>query len=354
MKTENTKGFRTDPMLGRRGFLGTAAMGSLVLTVPQVAGAAVRALKKPVKIGVIADLHQDVMHDGLDRMKAFTMRMSIDKPDAIMQLGDFAYPNMDNREVIDHFNQAHKQSLHVIGNHDMDAGMTRQNCIDVWGMPGRYYVHEVAGIHMLVLDGNDPGSPTYAGGYAAYVGGEQVEWLKSQLNVIDGPVIVVSHQPLAGPSAVDNAEEIQEILSGAADKVILAVNGHTHIDDVLRVGGVNYLHVNSASYKWVGGDHRHESYPKSIHENHPWISCTCPYRDPLFATLTIDPGTSTILVRGAQSKWVGDSPEALGVKLSAGQETGQQVVPAIRDRRIDNTDRPEKGVDSGGGARKAE
>ena len=62
MKTENTKGFRTDPMLGRRGFLGTAAMGSLALTVPQVAGAVVRALKKPVKIGVIADLHQDVMH----------------------------------------------------------------------------------------------------------------------------------------------------------------------------------------------------------------------------------------------------------------------------------------------------
>ncbi|MCH2161594.1 MAG: metallophosphoesterase [Phycisphaerales bacterium] len=334
MKTENTTGIRSDRVLGRRAFLGTAAMGSLVLAVPQVARAAVRALKKPVKIGVIADLHHDVMHDGLDRMKAFTTRMSIDKPDAIMQLGDFAYPNADNKEVIDHFNQAHKQSLHVIGNHDMDAGMTRENCIDVWGIPARYYTQQVGGMHMLVLDGNDPGSPTYTGGYAAYIGKEQVEWLKAQLKAIDGPIIVVSHQPLAGSSAVDNAEEIQAILSGAADKVVLAINGHTHVDDVLRVGGVTYLHVNSASYKWVGGNHKHESYPKAIHEKHRWISYTCPYRDPLFATLTIDPETSTIVVKGAQSKWVGESPDELGVPLAAGLEAGRQVVPRIRDREI--------------------
>ena len=320
--------------LNRRAFLGTAAMGSLVLSLPRLSAAAARALARPVRIGVIADLHHDVMHDGVSRMKAFTTRMSEVRPDAIMQLGDFAYPNEANREVIELFNQAHPKSLHVIGNHDMDAGMTREACIKVWGMPARHYVQDVAGLKVLVLDGNDPGSPTYTGGYKSYVGKEQIDWLKAQLHALEGPIMVVSHQPLAGSSAVDNAEEIQAILGEAADKVILAVNGHTHIDDVVQAKGVNHLHVNSASYKWVGGSHQHESYPKDIHEKHPWIAYTCPYRDPLFAVLTIDPETATIRVEGGKSAWVGKSPEALEVGLSEGLAHGQEVVPAIRDRRI--------------------
>ena len=334
MTVESSQAILSDRTLDRRAFLGTVAMASLTISLPRTAMAAVGRLEKPVRLGVIADLHQDVMHDGLERMQAFTRRMEVDRPDAILQLGDFAYPNDDNSDVIELFNKAHAQSLHVIGNHDMDAGMTRKNCIDVWGMPGRYYSHEIKGLHLLVLDGNDAGSPTYTGGYASYVGEEQIAWLKKQLEVLDGPVIVVSHQPLAGPSAVDNAAEIQAILGAASDKVILAVNGHTHMDEVLRVDGVTYLHVNSASYNWVGGNHKNESYSEEIHQAHPWISHTCPYREPLFATLTVDPDTSTIRVEGATSSWVGKSPSELGVARSEERADGKQVVPLIRDRKL--------------------
>ena len=47
--------------------------------------------------------------------------------------------------------------MHVIGNHDTDAGFTKDNCIDVWGMPGRYYAKNIEGLQLLVLDGNDGG-----------------------------------------------------------------------------------------------------------------------------------------------------------------------------------------------------
>ena len=106
--------------------------------------------------------------------------------------------------------------LHVIGNHDTDAGFTKDNCIDKWGIPSRYYARDIEGLQLLVLDGNDAGSPTHKGGYVSYVGKEQVEWLKEQLATLDGPIMVACHQPLAGAYAVDNAEEIQAVLGDAA------------------------------------------------------------------------------------------------------------------------------------------
>ena len=326
--------FSVARLLDRRAFLGAVASSALVIRLPRASQAAARTLVKPVRIGVIADLHHDIMHDGVSRLQAFIERMAGDDPDAVLQVGDFAFPRASNAEVIDLFNGSHERALHVIGNHDMDAGLTRQDCMDVWGIPAPYYVREINGLHLLVLDGNDAGSPSHAGGYASYVGDEQVAWLKAQLDSINGPVVVASHQPLAGVSAVDNAEEIQSILGDSADKVVLAINGHTHMDEMNRVRGVTYLHVNSASYKWVGAKYGHESYPKAIHQAHPSISRTCPYRDPLFATLTIDPLTATIRVVGARSSWVGPSPDELGVPLPAGLSAGDQVSPRIRDRTI--------------------
>ena len=201
-------------------------------------------------------------------------------------------------------------------------------------MPNRYYATKVEGIDLLVLDGNDPGSPTHGGGYASYVGDEQVTWLKQQLATLDGPIIVASHQPLAGASAVDNAEEMQEILSSAADKIILVINGHSHIDQVIRVGHVTYLHINSASYQWVGGDYRHESYSKEIHDEHPWISYTCPYRDSLYATIGVDPATLTVTVKGRGSSWVGKSPAELGIDKNPNLTNGEEIAPRIRDREF--------------------
>lgn len=329
-----TEGLYDSPRLGRRDFLKATTATSITLTLPGISAAAVRRLGGPVRLGVIADLHHDVMHDGSERLGVFLDAMAANPPDAIIQLGDFAYPQPKNRGIIDRFNAAHENSLHVIGNHDTDAGSTTKQCIEMWGMPDRHYVENINGVRLLVLDGNDAGSPSHQGGYPRYIGPEQSQWLKTQLKTVDGPIIVACHQPLAGPWAIDNAEEIQELLSTAADKVILVINGHSHIDHVLRVGNVTHLHVNSASYQWVGGDHRHQSYSKEIHEAHPWISYTCPYQDALFATLVIDPGTHQVRVEGTTSGWVGRSPAELGAGKDPALIHGEHIAPRIRDRRL--------------------
>lgn len=318
----------------RRGFLRAATATSLALALPQASATPLGQLEKPVRIGLIADLHHDVMHDGIARMEAFVKKMASHRADAIMQLGDFAYPNANNSKVIAMFNQGHEMSLHVIGNHDTDAGHTKQQCLDIWGMPGRYYAQNIGGLQLLILDGNEGGSPTHKGGYPSYIGSEQTKWLKAKLATLDRPAIVASHQPLAGAWAVDNAAEMQAILGEAADKVILVVNGHSHIDDVLRVQGVTYMHVNSASYQWVGSAYKHESYSKELHARYPWISHTCPYRDSLFAMLTVDPQSLTIHVEGRQSQWVGKSPAELGQDLDVTLTNGEEIAPRIQDRRV--------------------
>jgi calcineurin-like phosphoesterase family protein len=319
----------------RRDFLATAATACVAFSIPKAAIAAVKKIAKQVTIGVITDLHQDVMHDAPQRLKVFLQHMKKIRPDALLQMGDFAYPGDINKEVIDLFNKAHTTRMHVIGNHDTDAGYKKEQCISYWGMPGRYYTQTVNGIAIIVLDGNDNGSPTHKGGYASYINPEQIAWLKEKLNEVTEPVIIVSHQPLAGERAIDNAAELQEILSGYSHKILMSINGHSHINSLLHIKGVNYLHINSASYFWVGGKYLHDTYPKEMLKDHKYLSHICPYKDALFATVTIDPVTLTLSIKGSGSEWIGQSPAALGYNEMETATIGEEIAPKINDRKIE-------------------
>ncbi len=320
-------------ILPRRDFFrATGVLGTSIL-LPRQVMAALSKIKKPIKLGMIADLHQDVMHDGPARLRAFLDAMKDEKPDALLQLGDFAYPTKKNEVVTKAFEKAHPKALHVLGNHDIDGRHSFDQVAKLWGMKGRYYTENVNGLELVVLDCNEK-PKNHKGGYPKYIGQKQLEWLAKQLKTLKGPILIISHQPLAGPGSIDNAGEVQALLNAAADKVLLAVNGHTHIDHVARAGKLSYLHVNSASYKWVGGSHRHKSYPPEVHSKFRSVEYTCPYRDSLFATLTIDPAKGRIEVKGRESQWVGKSPSQLAIPTKYGLTNGKEICPKIRSRQI--------------------
>jgi len=321
-------------MTNRRSFLVTTAGLSCGWHLSRHVSAALQELPAPVRLGLLADVHHDIMHDGLERIRQFVEAMRVFQPHAVLQLGDFAYPKQQNLPAIELFNHSHTCALHVIGNHDTDSGHTKQQCLDMWGMPARYYQRDMQGISLLVLDGNDRGSPTHRGGYPAYIGPEQSQWLEACLSSQPGPFLIVSHQPLAGAAAIDNAGAIQKLLTRFRDKIILAINGHSHLDSLVQIGGVSYLHINSAAYYWVGDAHKHESYTSSIHAAHPWISRTCPYASALFAQMTLDPASSSIILQGRQSQWVGATPGELGLQPPAGLSLEQEIAPRISDRRL--------------------
>mgnify|MGYP002624518699 CR=1 FL=1 len=328
----NAAAVENENALSRRRFL---QAGTFVasLALPTWVRAELSKLSAPVKIGLIADLHHYVIHDGPQRLAAFLEAMEQEQPDAIMQLGDFAYPSAENEPVTSAFANAHPRSLHVLGNHDVDDGHSFEEVVRLWKMKGRYYTQDVGGLELIVLDGNEK-PPGHQSGYPAHIGPEQLAWLEATLQRLTGPAVVVSHQPLAGPASVDNAPQVQDVLNTAADKILLAVNGHTHIDHVVRSGKIMCLHVNSASYYWVGGSYRHASYPGPIHAAHPYIEYTCPYSDPLFTTLTINPGAGRIDVQGRRSVWVGKSPAELGRDSNPVLTDGEEIVPQIRARSL--------------------
>ena len=144
---------------------------------------------------------------------------------------------------------------------------------------------------------------------------------------------------MAGPGSIYNAREVQALLNAASDKVLLAVNGHTHIDHLARAGKLSYLHVNSASYKWVGGSHKNKSYPPEVHAKFRWIEYTCPYQESLFATLIIDPAKGRVELKGRESQWVGKSPSQLEIPTKHGLTNEKEICPMIRNRRIEDSGR---------------
>lgn len=319
--------------ISRRHFVKTVLVTGVALQIPGYTLSMFSQGAKTTKIGIITDLHHDVIHNGLERLKVFVDHMKSVKPDALLQMGDLAYPDVKNKAVIDLFNNAHPVRMHVIGNHDTDGGHTKEQCIEYWGMPARYYTNDVNGIRFIILDGNEKG-PAYKSGYPSNINQVQADWLEAQLQMADKPVVVISHQPLAGALEVDNARQIQGLLSRYSKRILIAINGHTHIDSQYFIDGFHYMHINSASYFWMGGKFKHNSYGTQIHKEHPYICYTCPYKDALYTTLTVHPSSGIITIEGCRSEWVGPSPEELNYFNKDAMALPTEIVPWINKRHF--------------------
>jgi 3',5'-cyclic-AMP phosphodiesterase len=315
----------------RRSFIKKIALGSLALGG---VGTSAFSFSKPIKIGLISDLHQDIIPDGMERLQAFLSFMKKRRADAIVQMGDFAVPSEGNQPLISLFNTSHHKALHVLGNHDIDYGHTWEQCLKAYVMQSPYYSLELAGIKLLVLDGNENGSPQPRGSYPSYVGKLQQEWIRGELEKAEVPVLILSHQPIAGIYTLDNALEMQDLLAGFADKILLAINGHAHVDQYLEVKGVKYLHLNSASYYWVGEKLAHKSFPDKVHGKHPELAFTCPYSESLFALLSIDLQQGQITLEGRKAEWIGPSPLELGYTILSEDEQRRHVLPELSSRKI--------------------
>lgn len=302
-----------------------------------------------MRFGVCADLHADVMHDAARRVDAFLRCASREGVDFVVQLGDFCRPYERNRPVVDAWNSFDRPAYHVLGNHDTDGGFTREEVCRFWSMPQRYYSFDHGGWHFVVLDGNDP-SDDGGSGYSRHIAREQLDWLDHDLEQSVLPTVIFSHQCLADleapEEALDNAARLRAIcegrsrqVSGATGKphatgppaaVVACFSGHNHVDDHRVVSGIHYVQINSMSYYWLGNDYRQIRYDEQIDRDYPWIACTAPYREPLFAVVTLEPDTSVRLT-GTETSFVGPPPWKLGYPH---HHMAGHVVPRIRDRTL--------------------
>jgi len=287
-----------------------------------------------VRFGVVADVHKDIMHDADERLATFVDEMNRSKVDFTIQLGDFCRPDSQNVAFLDIWNAFRGPRFHVLGNHDMDGGFTREQTMAYWGMPKKYYSFDQEGFHFIVLDGNDRTDPPQEG-YAHFIGDEQTSWLRRDLAQNDKPVIIFSHQSLHDAWSVENGEEIRAILDqhnqqSEKGRIIACFNGHSHFDGAEQMNGIWYIGINSMSYQWLGEDYQYLRYSHEVDSLYPWIKYTAPYKDPLFAEVSIS-GQGKIKIRGRSSEFVGPSPWDLGFP----EEHKEQMVPCISDQILE-------------------
>lgn len=321
-------------LTSRRTFLGASAAASLTWAAPGLRDARREAPRDgQIRLGLISDVHQDVMHDGEERLQAFVSAMEDSKVQGIVNLGDFCVPHDRNRRFMEIWNAFSGSSWHVIGNHDTDGGYRREQTVEYYGMPARYYSQDHQGLHLVVLDGNDPdGKP----GYPCHVNDQQLEWLEKDLANTKLPTLIMIHQPIdAYDKHVRGAAKVRSVLANANrdasfPKVIGVFSGHAHLDYVLESDGIPHFQINSASYVWV--DKKHLNYPEDIQAKHPWVAATCPYKDPLWAVVTLDTVAGEIRLEGRTSTWVGPDPWEVGLAEDDYQRSRMLCRPGITGR----------------------
>src|SRR5699024_6016999 len=171
----------------------------------------------PLRIGLCADLHQDLIPDAPGRLSAFIDEMEEKKPDFIIQLGDFCQPSPQNKEVMDIWNRFSGPKYHVMGNHDPEGDFTQDEVVDFWKAEGTYYSFDMKGYHFVVLNGNEQ-NPEHdtPWKYERYISDIQRDWLKNDLRTTDLPVIVFCHQGLDNDEyGIENAMRVRLILERA-------------------------------------------------------------------------------------------------------------------------------------------
>lgn len=282
-------------------------------------------MSEKVTFAAFTDLHLDIMHDGEKRMEAFFQVVEKTNVDFIIHLGDLCYPKgilgvapeailpinlklskdvppiqPGKDQVLDKLCNFPKPVYFVLGNHDVDF-CSKKDAMEVYGMSASYYAFHSRGWHFIVLDGNhyrDDAGELRDYGFAAsyyrdlpYLGKNQLDWLRKELENSDEPAVLFCHQPMykKGREFRDLAE-FREVLSSAkkkGKKIRLCMNGHLHVDDLHIEDGTVYHSLNSISNIWVGEEYETQRYPEEIERDYPSLRYTFPYKKPIFAIVTL-------------------------------------------------------------------
>jgi len=317
-----------------------------------------------VKFGIFSDLHVDIMHDCEERLRVFLDAARAADVDFIVQLGDFCYPdegrdcickpekrpvNIENalhyptyadKDTIRRlFFEFEKPAYSVIGNHDLDMCSGPQ-LLESYHMPARWYSFDCGGVHFVALDANycyvDGKYIPYDNGIyfdwsydkpkpLPYLPEEELEWLRDDLSKTPYPSVLFSHQMLR-EGDLRNHEAFADIINNAPKPVILSANGHHHKDNLTKVGKTWYWNVNSMSNYWLDMAYEAKRYTDEIDEKYPNIRYVVPYKDPIFAIVTITDGV--IDIRGRKSEFVGVTPAEQGYPMKCWEDV---VSPSISD-----------------------
>ena len=235
---------------------------------------------KPLKIGLIADMHYAQRPNNSGRRYAETLQKAKqfydvameEGADLIVQMGDLKdeAPGGNRTQTINHLDDAVQlfQSFsvpvfHLLGNHDLDCISREDYAAKVGGEPNdRFFSFDREGWRLVFLDTcySPDGTPYSKGNFfweEAIVPEHELEWLKNDLESAKGPVVVFLHHCLDYWARKNqrhfllNAEEICQILEQSG-KVKMVFQGHFHAGNFSSRNGVNYFTLKGTIEKSSG------------------------------------------------------------------------------------------------------
>ena len=95
-------------------------------------------------------------------------------------------------------------------------------------------------------------------------------------------------------------------------KVIAAFSGHDHTNYTKEINGITYIQINSASNQWVGEKYAClERFSEEINKRKPSLKYTVPYKDSLYAIVTLD--SKSLKMKGRESSFIPPTPMDIGI-----------------------------------------
>lgn len=306
----------------RRNFLKTTAIAGLLSgSAGSLAASSLSDENElMMSIGICADLHQDLITDGPQRLQGFIDEMNRIKPDFILQMGDFCEPKASNQVIMDTWNKFAGQKYHVIGNHDRDGGFSFDDVVKFWDSKGAHYSFDYKGYHFVVLNGNEKEADDTYKGYPRSVGKEQRIWMEKDIEATALPTIIFCHQGI--DNDMDGVNEGNRLRIAFEDinkkagftKVQLVFSGHHHENYHNVYNGVHYVQINSISYQF--------SHPEAGYD-------FIPSKEPIWAVVNIYT-YGLIKIKGKKSEY----RDGLTSWKNAPDYDAYPTVPEISDRVI--------------------
>jgi calcineurin-like phosphoesterase family protein len=329
----------------RRKFIENLGMGAAASLIPTTLvsftpGNLLDIKVDPLIIGIVSDVHKDLMPDADQRLETFINQARDRKVDFIIQMGDFCFGETKNKGFLNIWESYKGPKYHVLGNHDMDMN-SKEEMLDFWAMPKTYYSYDFGNYHFVVLDANflyQDGKYidyTHANFYVdsklrTFINEEQIEWFKADMEATNLPTVVFSHQSLW--HGVKNRLMLQRIMETHKEKVICSLNGHNHTDYHFKKNQIDYIGINSMSYQWVSGKYKStERFPKRFYKEYGNLPHIAGYKDPLYAFATIRP-SGFMKIEGVKSDWMYPSPYDLGMPK---KKEGESNTPQISDFNVE-------------------
>lgn len=146
--------------------------------------------------------------------------IAADDPDYFFYLGD-VYENGLLNEYQTHYERAFGQlkdiTCPIPGNHDWNTG-TLNGYKTYWNNIPNYYSLEIEKWKIFFLDSQIPRKP----------GSEQHSWLRNELRLFNGPVVICHHRPRFTFGAHVDCRSVQHVFDLVKDRTALVLSGHDH------------------------------------------------------------------------------------------------------------------------------